>query len=129
MKVRFWGVRGSFPVPGASTVRSGGNTSCVEVRLDAPDNPNAPRIISDAPVAYVIDTARSRQPQAGRQSIRQPPRPGDPRPPEGGGRLAAMREGVVRLCDGADLVIYDTQFIPAEYAERPHWGQSCPEDA
>jgi phosphoribosyl 1,2-cyclic phosphodiesterase len=32
MKVRFWGVRGSIPVPGRSTNRYGGNTSCVEVR-------------------------------------------------------------------------------------------------
>ncbi|MBA3503825.1 MAG: MBL fold metallo-hydrolase [Myxococcota bacterium] len=32
MKVRFWGVRGSIPVPGRSTARYGGNTSCVEVR-------------------------------------------------------------------------------------------------
>lgn len=32
MKVRFWGVRGSIPVPGRSTSRYGGNTSCVEVR-------------------------------------------------------------------------------------------------
>ncbi len=30
--VRFWGVRGSHPVPGHSTLRFGGNTSCVEVR-------------------------------------------------------------------------------------------------
>jgi phosphoribosyl 1,2-cyclic phosphodiesterase len=33
MKVRFWGVRGSLPTPGRRTVRYGGNTSCVEVRL------------------------------------------------------------------------------------------------
>src|ERR1700710_537336 len=32
MKVRFWGVRGSLPVPGMKTERYGGNTSCVEVR-------------------------------------------------------------------------------------------------
>src|SRR5688572_14347912 len=32
MKVRFWGVRGSIPVPGRSTSRYGGNTSCVEIR-------------------------------------------------------------------------------------------------
>ena len=31
--VRFWGVRGSVPTPGPTTVRYGGNTSCVEVRL------------------------------------------------------------------------------------------------
>ena len=32
MKVRFWGTRGSIAKPGSSTVRFGGNTSCVEVR-------------------------------------------------------------------------------------------------
>jgi phosphoribosyl 1,2-cyclic phosphodiesterase/CheY-like chemotaxis protein len=30
---RFWGVRGSVPVPGPSTVRYGGNTSCIELRV------------------------------------------------------------------------------------------------
>lgn len=33
-RVRLWGVRGSIPVPGPTTVRYGGNTSCVEVRAD-----------------------------------------------------------------------------------------------
>jgi phosphoribosyl 1,2-cyclic phosphodiesterase len=32
MIVRFWGVRGSVPVPGRETVRVGGNTPCVEIR-------------------------------------------------------------------------------------------------
>lgn len=32
MRVRFWGTRGSVPTPGATTIRYGGNTSCVEVR-------------------------------------------------------------------------------------------------
>ncbi|MBT3222012.1 MAG: MBL fold metallo-hydrolase [Proteobacteria bacterium] len=31
MKVRFWGVRGSIAVSGSSFVKTGGNTSCVEV--------------------------------------------------------------------------------------------------
>ncbi|HVE83986.1 MAG TPA: MBL fold metallo-hydrolase, partial [Myxococcales bacterium] len=31
MRVRFWGTRGSVPKPGPTTVRYGGNTSCVEV--------------------------------------------------------------------------------------------------
>jgi len=31
MKVRFWGTRGSVPRPGKSTVRYGGNTSCVSL--------------------------------------------------------------------------------------------------
>ena len=30
--VRFWGARGSYPTPGPSTVRHGGNTSCIEVQ-------------------------------------------------------------------------------------------------
>lgn len=30
-KVRFWGVRGTVATPGPSTVRYGGNTSCIEV--------------------------------------------------------------------------------------------------
>ncbi|MCI5050047.1 MAG: MBL fold metallo-hydrolase [Rickettsiales bacterium] len=30
--VKFWGVRGSMPTPGTSTIRYGGQTSCVEVR-------------------------------------------------------------------------------------------------
>jgi phosphoribosyl 1,2-cyclic phosphodiesterase/CheY-like chemotaxis protein len=33
-RLRFWGVRGSIPVPGSSTVGYGGNTSCIEVRAD-----------------------------------------------------------------------------------------------
>lgn len=32
MFVKFWGVRGSVPVPGPSTIRYGGNTACIEVR-------------------------------------------------------------------------------------------------
>jgi phosphoribosyl 1,2-cyclic phosphodiesterase len=34
MRIQFWGVRGSIPSPGASTVRYGGNTSCVSLTLD-----------------------------------------------------------------------------------------------
>ena len=32
LSVRFWGVRGSIPCPGRSTVEFGGNTSCLEIR-------------------------------------------------------------------------------------------------
>ena len=32
LAVRFWGARGSVPVPGPSTLKYGGNTPCVEVR-------------------------------------------------------------------------------------------------
>jgi phosphoribosyl 1,2-cyclic phosphodiesterase len=43
MRVSFYGVRGSIPTPGPSTVRYGGNSVCVEVRL-ADDT----RIVLDA---------------------------------------------------------------------------------
>lgn len=32
LRVKFWGVRGSYPTPGAGTVKYGGNTACVEIR-------------------------------------------------------------------------------------------------
>lgn len=32
LRIKFWGVRGSYPVPGPDTVKYGGNTACVEVR-------------------------------------------------------------------------------------------------
>lgn len=34
MKIKFWGVRGSIPTPEHRNHRYGGNTTCVEVRLD-----------------------------------------------------------------------------------------------
>jgi phosphoribosyl 1,2-cyclic phosphodiesterase len=34
MIVRFWGVRGSFPAPGAATAKIGGNTASVSVETD-----------------------------------------------------------------------------------------------
>ncbi len=42
MRIRFWGVRGSYPVSGSDTVRYGGNTACVEVEA------NGSTIILDA---------------------------------------------------------------------------------
>ncbi len=34
MKIKFWGVRGSIPVPGPTTAKYGGNTTCIEIRTD-----------------------------------------------------------------------------------------------
>src|ERR1051326_9538925 len=33
LRIRFWGVRGSIPTPGPTTLEYGGNTSCLEVRV------------------------------------------------------------------------------------------------
>ena len=37
LQIRFWGTRGSLAKPGPTTIRYGGNTSCVELRTDAGD--------------------------------------------------------------------------------------------
>ena len=34
MQVKFWGVRGSTPTPQPENLRYGGNTSCVEMRIN-----------------------------------------------------------------------------------------------
>lgn len=31
MKIKFWGTRGSIPVPGKNTIKFGGNTACVQI--------------------------------------------------------------------------------------------------
>jgi phosphoribosyl 1,2-cyclic phosphodiesterase len=248
MKVRFWGVRGSLPVPGRKTERYGGNTSCVEVRSDAgtrivvdagtgirklgkelvaedagtsevhllishthwdhiqglpffsplyqkgnqlcvyarkrddlhlravfasqTDDPYFPipfeeakadiafRELSDsaqfeiadvkvacarlnhpyiatayrltvdgASVVYVSDTAPFSDILFEDQFVAQPPGPGAELPVADRQKLARMREGIVRLCEGADLVVYDTMFTPDDYKRIPHFGHSRPSDA
>jgi phosphoribosyl 1,2-cyclic phosphodiesterase len=37
MRIKFWGVRGSIPSPGPNTVKYGGNTLCLELRLQDQD--------------------------------------------------------------------------------------------
>jgi phosphoribosyl 1,2-cyclic phosphodiesterase len=34
MRIKVWGCRGSLPTPGSDTVRYGGNTTCLEIRLN-----------------------------------------------------------------------------------------------
>ncbi len=250
MKVRFWGVRGSIPVPGPQTNRYGGNTSCVEVRpkhgpqtiIDAgtgirrlgkemmqsafgegkgaahllishthwdhiqgmpffaplyqggnkffvyarqrddthlravfasqTEDPYFPvpfnavkadvafrelvegarfeigdvkvsctrlnhpwiaiayRLDCDgASVVYCTDTAPFTDILLEHEFIKSPPRIGDPLPPAHSEKLKEMRAHLVDMCQGADFLIYDTQFTPEEYKQRPHWGHSTPADA
>ncbi len=37
MKIKFWGTRGSVPVPGKDTIIYGGNTTCLEITLESGD--------------------------------------------------------------------------------------------
>lgn len=43
LTLRYWGLRGTLPVPGEGTLRYGGNTSCVSIEA-----PNKPMLIFDA---------------------------------------------------------------------------------
>ncbi len=250
MNVRFWGVRGSLPVPGAKTERYGGNTSCVEVRsaagtriivdagtgirklgkdlmhaefdagkgsahllishthwdhiqglpffaplyrkgnrlyvyarqrddvhlravfasqtedpyfpipfeeakadisfreltdsarfaiadvkvsctrLNHPYIATAYRLAVDgAAVAYVSDTAPFADILFEHEFIREPPSPGEKLSHGDEEKLRTMRAGLVRLCEGADLVIYDTMFTADDYRRMPHFGHSRPSDA
>ncbi len=247
MKVRFWGVRGSYPVPGHTTNRYGGNTACVQVIIDdgttiiidagtgirrlgqslmmgpagsgdavihllvshthwdhiqglpfftplyeegnqliiygrqrevhledifrtqteAPyfavhldevaakvsyveliegarfdlgearvscarlNHPNISvgyRVEADgASIAYVTDTAPFEHILFQHEFISTQPE--QPPSREEADYLKALREGVLDLCSGVDLVIFDTMFTAEEYASRPHWGHSTAEHA
>jgi len=250
MKVRFWGVRGSLPVPGASTERYGGNTSCVELtsaagtriiidggtgirrlgkelmraefesgqgkahilvshthwdhiqglpffapfyregnhlfvyarqrddqnlrsvfasqadapffpvsfdrtrasvafrelhdgakfeiedmqvsttRLNHPFVATAYAVAADgALVAYIADTAPFSDILFGQEFLSGPPSPRTKLGRTDKAKLKAMEAAVVRLCEGADLVIYDTMYTAEEYRQFPHFGHSRPSDA
>jgi phosphoribosyl 1,2-cyclic phosphodiesterase len=84
--------------------------------------------VDGAKVAYVSDTAPFADILFGQEFV--------PGPPPLGGlsavdreKLRAMRSEVVRLCEGADLVVYDTMFTAEDYRSLPHYGHSRPSDA
>ena len=98
-------------------------------RLNHPYIATAYRLSVDgASVAYVSDTAPFTDILFGDQFVARPPS-GTELPKRDQEKLSAMRDGVVRLCEGADLVIYDTMFTPEDYQRIPHYGHSRPSDA
>src|SRR5207248_1645869 len=102
-------------------------------RLNHPYVATAYRLTVDgASVVYVSDTAPFSDILFEDQFIAHPPTLGTlgaELPVADRQKLARMREGVVRLCEGADLVVYDTMFTPEDYQRMPHYGHSRPSDA
>jgi phosphoribosyl 1,2-cyclic phosphodiesterase len=98
-------------------------------RLNHPYIATAYSLVADgAKVAYVSDTAPFADILFGQEFI--------PGPLPMGAlsaidkqKLRAMRSEVVRLCEGADLVVYDTMFTAEDYRQLPHFGHSRPSDA
>jgi phosphoribosyl 1,2-cyclic phosphodiesterase len=99
-------------------------------RLNHPYIATAYRLSADGgSVVYVSDTAPFSDILFEDQFVARPPSPGAELPRADGEKLARMREGIVRLCEGADLVVYDTMFTPDDYRRMPHYGHSRPSDA
>ena len=99
-------------------------------RLNHPWIAMAYRIdLDNASVVYASDTAPFTDILLESEFIAEPPDTGAAPAPDDARKLEAMRDNLVELCRNADLLIYDTQFTPAEYRQKPHWGHSTPDDA
>jgi phosphoribosyl 1,2-cyclic phosphodiesterase len=99
-------------------------------RLNHPYIATAYRLTADgATVVYVSDTAPFSDILFEDEFVARPPSPGAELSAAERQKLSRMREGVVKLCEGADLVIYDTMFTPEDYQRIPHYGHSRPGDA
>lgn len=115
-------------VEGQSFMIGNARVSCT--RLNHPWIAMAYRVdVDGASVVYSSDTAPFTDILLEHEFIAQAPELGAPLAPEDRAKLEAMRDGLVELCRGADLLIYDTQFTMEEYRSRPHWGHSTPDDA
>lgn len=115
-------------VEGQSFMIGKARVSCT--RLNHPWIAMAYRVeVDGASVVYSSDTAPFTDILLEHEFIAQAPEIGAPLEPEDRAKLESMRAGLVELCRGADLLIYDTQFTAEEYRSRPHWGHSTPDDA
>jgi phosphoribosyl 1,2-cyclic phosphodiesterase len=107
-----------------------GEVSVTCARLNHPYVATAYRLAADgASVVYVSDTAPFSDILFESRYVPQAPPLGSVPSERDRARLQSMRDGLVRLCEGADLVIYDTMFTPEDYRRLPHYGHSRPSDA
>ena len=75
--------------------------------------------------AYVADTAPFDQVLHKRHFLKGP----EPLSADDKLALGAMRAALVERLKGVDTVVYDTHFLPDEYARFPHYGHSTPDQA
>lgn len=80
-------------------------------------------------VAFYSDTAPFSDILFGYEFHPEPPEPDTQPDPYEQRRLAQMKEEAVALIRGADLLICDAHFTPAEYPRFAHFGHSTPEHA
>jgi ribonuclease BN (tRNA processing enzyme) len=115
-------------VEGTQFAIGGARVACT--RLNHPWVAMAYRIDCDgASIVYCSDTAPFADVLLENEFIKTPPALGAPLPQGIADKLATMRASLVAMCQGADVLIYDTQFTPEEYKRQPHWGHSTPDDA
>ncbi len=96
------------------------------VALNHPFGSTGYRIDGDGTsIAYVSDTAPFSEMLHKQHFV------AGPESPSADDRLALeqMRADLVDTLAGVDTVIYDTHFLPEEYARFPHWGHSTPDHA
>jgi phosphoribosyl 1,2-cyclic phosphodiesterase len=99
-------------------------------RLNHPYIATAYALSADgAKVAYISDTAPFSDILFGHEFLAGPPSPRSVLSKTDHKTLITMRSQVVSLCEGADLVIYDTMYTADEYRQYPHFGHSRPSDA
>jgi hypothetical protein len=92
-------------------------------RLNHPHVATAYAITADgARVAYIADTAPFSDILFGQEFLSGPPMPRTKLSKTDKTKLNAMAASVVRLCEGADLVIYDTMYTAEEYRQFPTTG-------
>lgn len=99
-------------------------------RLNHPHTATAYAVAADgARVAYIADTAPFTDILFGQEFLSGPSSRNAKLTRGDKTKLKAMAAAVARLCEGSDLVIYDTMYTADEYKQFPHFGHSRPSDA
>jgi ribonuclease BN (tRNA processing enzyme) len=120
----------TFRELGAQQQFSIGRARIACTRLNHPWIAIAYRVeIDGCAVVYASDTAPFSDILLEQEFIARPPELGAPLDPADLAKLQGMKAALVALSRNVDLLIYDTQFTPEEYRQKPHWGHSTPDDA